>query len=734
MSKSPDPNQQRINISDASVKGQVGQAGRDLIQTQYIDNSTRVGDKREVELEELLQSCIVRLSIAGKLAWSNGFFVAPDTILTDAQWLKTESRDEPVQVTWRNKTLTARISGRVENGDVNLALLELTTPVPNHPCVFLDKVVQADDRFYSYTYPDQSDQGVSIRGQCEGKPGENSAIIRFRTKPSSIGLNGAPLLNIRTGKVCGIVKQVSDQGAIVEGISAETILTSFSNLKSAQAKFHQKDRRWLSLLPLVRCKPRTVLLTSLGMTMLVVLIRAFQVFQPLELSFYDSLIRSRFSPPKPSDRFLIVKVTKQDAEAQEKRGEAMTYSLSNVTLAKLLQKVQTLKPTAIGLDIYREQVLNVQSAPVTQSAPPVRATSTPKVNQGIKPAPTAKLAPAARQKQSLKPTLPKPAPVVKPTPVIGQEQAARQTLSTLFQQPNLFAVCKVGDEKDPEGISPPPNVATNRVGFSDFSQDPDGILRRQLLAFHNDDQTHPRCPSSKSLGLLLAQHYLKTRANIETDVGAAEESCQIRFSNGVVLANLQANTGGYQGYSGNAKNLFNGCQILLNYREQKENQDYKTVGLEEFLSSSFPAKDYNNRIVMIGIDRSDGINDNWRTPYNQGPDQVTPGVLIQAQMIDQILDVAAKKQPLIWVLPGKVDLTLILVFALVGGGVSWWLISLRQLGIFVVASCGTMLIISIVVFQLNGWVPLMPHFLALSLTGSYVWWSNLRLKLDPKAK
>jgi len=321
-----------------------------------------------------------------------------------------------------------------------------------------------------------------------------------------------------------------------------------------------------------------------------------------------------------------------------------------------------------------------------------------------------------------------------PVPTLTQlKQPEKQMLESLFQQPDLFTVCKGEDETDPKGISRPPDFKWERVGFSDFSPDSDQIPRRQLLAAHKTNTDSPRCPSIKSFNLLIAESYLQKVEKIQTSVNTSEEGCQINFSTGVALANLKPNTGGYQGYSGEESSLFYDCQILINYRDQPENQSYKTVTLEEFLKSDFPVNDYTNRIILIGINRSDGFGDNWKTPYDQGLDQFTTGVMLQAQMIEQIIDVASRKNSLIWVLPSGLDLFLVLSFALLGGGLGWWVQSPRQLGILVVLSGGGFLLISIVAFQLGGWIPLMPHFLALSATSSSVFWFNARLRsVTPK--
>lgn len=60
---------------------------------------------------------------------------------------------------------------------------------------------------------------------------------------------------------------------------------------------------------------------------------------------------------------------------------------------------------------------------------------------------------------------------------------------------NFFAICKVSDAakgglplrartKNHPGISSLPSIPQARLGFSDVVQDPDGVLRRHLLAMN----------------------------------------------------------------------------------------------------------------------------------------------------------------------------------------------------------------------------------------------------------
>lgn len=674
----PLPNQQQT-VGNIQLEGKdntlnvIQGTSVSVTQTKIIQHIAE--DKSKVALNDLLKSCTVRLSVPGTTQFSTGFFVAPGKILTCAQVVKGAD-EQPIQVSWQGQdNLEATVAELFPN-PVGIAVLELKATNLKHPCVYLDKTVQSSDELCTFGYSAQFTRGGYIEGFCEQQSGERPKVIHLKAKQTTTEpdqlpmLIGSPLLNWRSLKVCGIVKATRPTTPVTaEAISAETILAKVSGLKDEQGRFHREDRRWSNLLPQVRCSPRTVVFSSLVVTVLVILVRAFQLLQPFELSFYASLLKNRFDPPKLlGDRFLVIKITQQNAAAQEERGETLIYSISNETLTRLLAKAQTLDPIAIGLDMYREQ--------------PLRE---------------------------------------------GQDQA----LKTFFSQPNLFGVCKAGYLNNGE-VAPPPGVGPERVGFSDFSEDPDNILRRQLLAFSQaDSSAESRCVAEKSFALAVAEYYLQSVKQIQTSLDLSN-ACQISFSNGVTLPSLSANTGGYQGYSGENADLFNGCQILLNYSDLSEAQKTSFVTLETFLEADFPAENYKNRIILIGVDRDDGAGDNWRTPSDQ--DQDTPGVIVQAQMINQIIDIATGEQKIIWVLPGLVDTLLILGFAFLGGGLGWWALSFQHLGWIIIISGGSVLIVSVIAFQFNGWVPLLPHFLALSASSSYVGWANIRLKLGTPMK
>jgi CHASE2 domain-containing sensor protein len=184
---------------------------------------------------------------------------------------------------------------------------------------------------------------------------------------------------------------------------------------------------------------------SVMLTISVLGVRQMGRLQTWELQAYDQLMRSR-PQEKQDPRLLIVTVTEEDfqlPEQKERRG-----SLSELALARLLEKLAHFQPKAIGLDIYHDQ----------------------------------------------------------------SSQRNQASLATrLKTDDKLFAICKVQElTKDRPGISAPLGVPLERQGFSDIVPDSDHVLRRHLLAMQPADVTSP-CTARYALNAQLAFHYLEAK-------------------------------------------------------------------------------------------------------------------------------------------------------------------------------------------------------------------------------
>ncbi|MEQ8997055.1 MAG: HEAT repeat domain-containing protein [Coleofasciculus sp. B1-GNL1-01] len=202
-------------------------------------------------VENLLQQCTVKLSLPGRMGWGTGFFVAPEWILTCAHVVK-KAEGEPVQVRWQTQeNWSQAVVEELRPDPYDLALLRVTLPTDDYPpCVYLDGAIQSRDPLHLFGYPDQEfDNGCPVTFNCEGLTGDEPGLIKFKLGQVRPGMSGAPLLNQRTGKVCGIVKFTRDRSFDLGGGAVPTtaILQQFPQLRELQQQFHQRDRRWRDL-------------------------------------------------------------------------------------------------------------------------------------------------------------------------------------------------------------------------------------------------------------------------------------------------------------------------------------------------------------------------------------------------------------------------------------------------------------------------------------------------------
>ncbi|MBL1179319.1 tetratricopeptide repeat protein [Pantanalinema sp. GBBB05] len=198
------------------------------------------------QLEDLLQECTVKLSLPGRVGWGTGFFLAPEWILT-CHHVVRDADGNPVQVQWQQVELDAVVE-RSWPEPYDLALLRVTLPAEANPaCVYLDAEIRSRDPLYLFGYPDQDfPNGCPVTFTCEGLTGDDPALIKFSLGQVRPGMSGSPLLNQRTGKVCGMVKFTRDRAFDLGGGAVPTavILEQFPELVEQQRSLHQSDRRW----------------------------------------------------------------------------------------------------------------------------------------------------------------------------------------------------------------------------------------------------------------------------------------------------------------------------------------------------------------------------------------------------------------------------------------------------------------------------------------------------------
>ncbi|MBF2065557.1 MAG: CHASE2 domain-containing protein [Calothrix sp. C42_A2020_038] len=372
-------------------------------------------------------------------------------------------------------------------------------------------------------------------------------------------------------------------------------------------------------------KLTAAVVTSVGVTVLIVGARHTHWLQPWEFGAYDHMVRLR-PPDKIDNRLLVVTVTEEDIQ---KWGNP----LPSATINKLLTKLESYQPRIIGLNIYRPGEKNLGVGVVNKD--------------------------------------------------------------------NTIGVCKFSSLKTSE-IAPPSSLPEYNIGFNDLIPDSsDRTVRRALLFGESTDQN---CSTEYSFAALLSISYLEKQGikhDFENDNWVLGDK---------VIPRLQEKPGSYENLN------LRGYQILLNYRHP----DFlaRQVKLTQVLNNQINPDWVKDKLVIIGNTAS-SLDRGISTPYSAMPNQPggTPGVLIQAQIVSNILSTVLDNKPQIWYWSNFAEIGWIWLWALVGGTVAW---RLRNPLMFLVAggtSLGVLLGICYFLFLQAGWVPVVPPAMALVITG-----------------
>ncbi len=340
----------------------------------------------------------------------------------------------------------------------------------------------------------------------------------------------------------------------------------------------------------------------------------------------------------PDSRLLVITVTEEDVRSQQ--SEKPRGSLSDKALAQLLEKLEPYQPAAIGLDIYRDYEV---------------------------------------------------------------DKDYPQLAKRMHTSDRLVAVCKVSNPRTGKsGVSPPPEVPSDRLGFSDILLDTDNVVRRHYLAL-----TPPPfsvCNASYALNVQLALRYLYNQGiKLEFTQDGAWQLGKLKFKP------LEAHTGGYQGIDAL------GHQILLNYRYSRSPEAIAPqITLGQVLAGKLNAAAVKDRIILVGT-TAQSFRDYSLTPYTvQGKSQTIAGVILQAQMVSQLLSAALDGRALLWSWSIWGEVIWVWGWSVTGGLLAWYLrrrgYLVLAVGVGFVALYGSSLMLLI---SFGCWVPLVPTALAL---------------------
>ncbi len=288
---------------------------------------------------------------------------------------------------------------------------------------------------------------------------------------------------------------------------------------------------------------------------------------------------------------------------------------------------------------------------------------------------------------------------------LPEYQPTADLVQYLQENQHVIFPCAHPEAKFP-GIKPIPGITQEQVGFMDVVEDPDSIIRRQLLAATPPEESP--CIATYSLNTQLALYYLEAQGyslNFPTP-----DSWQIAP---VGFDILKAKPGFYQ-----QRELIQGHQILLNYRTFNSLDDLaKRVTLTEIVTEQVEPKFIRDRIILIGVTDPILAKDEFNTPYNQE----IRGLLLHAQMVSQLVSAVEEQRPLLGFLPLWGEALWVSFWSLVGGIVIWKFKSLLHRGLAVVALLIFLDgICFILLLEAGVLLPLVPSALVLVITGTIV--------------
>src|SRR6266550_2805128 len=170
----------------------------------------------------------------------------------------------------------------------------------------------------------------------------------------------------------------------------------------------------------------TSLALSIGVFALVAGARELGLLQHAEFLAYDKFLAWRAGPDTTDDRIVIVEITENDIAKYD-------FPIPDDLLAKLLETIDSAKPTAIGLDLYRDVA-------------------------------------------------------------VPRDGSRLAVLNSVFQQnQNIVGIFKFGDADHAIKISPAPALADNpeRFGFNDFPFELGAVRRGFLFLWDTQNHVYP---------------------------------------------------------------------------------------------------------------------------------------------------------------------------------------------------------------------------------------------------
>ncbi|MBD2451773.1 CHASE2 domain-containing protein [Nostoc sp. FACHB-152] len=314
-----------------------------------------------------------------------------------------------------------------------------------------------------------------------------------------------------------------------------------------------------------------------------------------------------------------------------------------------------------------------------------------------------------------------------------KNDSANAELAPVWRQnANIIGIEVALNRKQSFNVKPPPELPPQRVGFADTIVDPDGKLRRGLIA----SKTYTG-ELKYSLPLRLAQFYLDEQG-LKFEHGRRSYD-PIKFGSSQLVRFLP-NSGGY------VRTDANGFQMLLNFRSHS--QPFRTISLREILNKKVDPNWIRDRVVIVGM-TAPSVKDSFiisavkNTLYttalgieeSSNQYQWIYGVEFHAHATSQIISHVLDNRPLLKVWLEIWEYLWILAWGLLGIIVGLILQSpaktLLSLGVISIGLVG----ICYISLIFGWWIPVVPTLLALTSAGltTFFFDRDLRTLLEQRS-
>jgi adenylate cyclase len=393
-------------------------------------------------------------------------------------------------------------------------------------------------------------------------------------------------------------------------------------------------------------------LITCGVSLGVMTLRHLGAIAQLELRTYDYLLRSR--PPEPrDDRILIVAIDEPDIQRMGR------WPWTDQMFADLIKQISKGKPAVIGIDKYLD---------------------IPVVDQGRNQI-------IGRVKQILAGQL--PAPVLQKVEEAIADRGRANLVQAMQQAGNVVNVTLSPTAKR-QAIPLPADLAqVSDQGFANIISDDGGIVRRALLA-----------GDYGSFALVVANYYLYHHRQKTITFDPATATFTAGQSK---IPRLNPDFGGYH------REDASGYQTLINYRGREGS--FATVSSADLLLGKVDPQIFRDKAVLIGV-TAVSLKDSYPTPYSTG-ETVMYGVEVHANIASQLIAAVLDDRPFLESWSEELEALWIVLWA-IAGGMTAILLSRVWLNFLALGLLGGTLVgLTVWLFNLALWTPLFPAFLGL---------------------